>query len=150
MNVKHTVANHLPVQESPKARQLGYPSFNGFKAVLPRRTKVAIVLCLSDGICINLLYDTVYVYFSIVNVLNRLSETVKFSCYLKIHSAINANRFLVVLQDLQQVLADTRFLEKREGMSKDFPGYTLSSILLYRSSPCIIGSKNTIECSCSV
>ena len=140
MNVKHTVANHLPVQESPKARQLGYPSFNGFKAVLPRRTKVAIALCLSDGIGINLLYDTVYVYFSIVNVLNRLSETVKFSCYLKIHSAINANR----------LLADTRFLEKREGMSKDFPGYTLSSILLYRSSPCIIGSKNTIECSCSV
>lgn len=78
MNVKHTVANHLPVQESPKARQLGYPSFNGFKAVLPRRTKVAIALCLSDGIGINLLYDTVYVYFSIVNVLNRLSETVKF------------------------------------------------------------------------
>ena len=30
---------------------------------------------------INLLYDTVYVYFSIVNVLNRLSETVKFSCF---------------------------------------------------------------------
>lgn len=150
MHVKYTMTYHHSVKESPETHQVRNSSFYRLDTVLPRGAKVTTMLSLSDGVRTDLFNDAVGIYSSDVNLLDRLPETVKFPRYLKVHPAIDGNCFLVVLQDFQQVLFDAGFFEEGDGMGENLSCDALPSVFLYRSCPCVIGGRNTVECSCSV